>query len=147
MNLCYVIIPVGHVVSLVNEALMCVRSTGDMRVSVRSLVQSGAVLPHGDLQRNTEALVKQVNRVRMDHLTEVMSQIITTDVSHPDETELCDPGRGPCSRRDLLQVKQTDAGTGIMYTNKLCPRVLGYLGTDAHSIKQKIKYAVSYGVT
>ncbi|KAA0709018.1 putative arginine--tRNA ligase, mitochondrial [Triplophysa tibetana] len=32
---------------------------GDLRVSVNSLVQNGAVLPHEDLQRNTETLAKQ----------------------------------------------------------------------------------------
>ncbi|KAA0708937.1 putative arginine--tRNA ligase, mitochondrial [Triplophysa tibetana] len=36
------------------------KSMGDLRVSVNSLVQNGAVLPHEDLQRNTETLAKQI---------------------------------------------------------------------------------------
>ncbi|XP_056620334.1 probable arginine--tRNA ligase, mitochondrial isoform X2 [Triplophysa dalaica] len=36
------------------------QSMGDLRVSVNSLVQNGAVLPHEDLQRNTETLAKQI---------------------------------------------------------------------------------------
>ncbi|XP_057209583.1 probable arginine--tRNA ligase, mitochondrial isoform X2 [Triplophysa rosa] len=38
------------------------RWMGDLRVSVNSLVQNGAVLPHEDLQRNTETLAKQIKQ-------------------------------------------------------------------------------------